>query len=113
MLPDKTRKSALLTKRELDWVSGNTEGISKSFEYKLKSTIRKKIQTFIEIELPYLSRSGLFPNIPYAPQINPTDMCLGKAKVLGPNPSQGLPLLETKSEMSSNDITSSLPKTVS
>ena len=89
MLPDKTRKSALLTKRELEWVSGNTESISKSFEYKLKSTIRKKIQTFIEIELPYLSRSGLFPNIPYAPQINPPDICLGKAKVLGPNPSQG------------------------
>jgi hypothetical protein len=55
MLPDKTRKSALLTKRELDWVTGKTESISKSFEYKLKSTIRKKIQTFIEIELPYLS----------------------------------------------------------
>ena len=88
----KTRKSALLTKRELDWVSGNIESISKTFEYKLKSTIRKKIQTFIEIELPYLSRSGLFPNIPFATQINPTDMCLGKAKVLGPNPSQGLPL---------------------
>jgi hypothetical protein len=95
MLPDKTRKSALLTKRELDWVSGNTEGISKSFEYKLKSTIRKKIQTFIEIELPYLSRSGLFPDITFA-QINPQDMSLGKAKVLGPNPSQGLPLFRNE-----------------
>jgi hypothetical protein len=89
MRTDKTRKSALLTKRELDWVSGKTESISKSFEYKLKSTIRKKIQTFIEIELPYLSRSGLFQNIPFASQINPPDMCLGKAKVLGSNPSQG------------------------
>ena len=90
MLSGKTRKSALLTKRELDWVSGNTENMSKSFEYKLKSTIRKKIQTFIEIELPYLSRNGLFPAISFAPQINPQDMSLGKAKVLGPNPSQGL-----------------------
>jgi hypothetical protein len=84
MLPDKTRKSALLTKRELDWVSGNTKSISKSFEYKLKSTIRKKIQTFIEIDYPYLSRSGLFPNIPFVPQINTADMSLGKAKALIP-----------------------------
>jgi hypothetical protein len=94
-------KPALLTKTERDWVSGRYEKpVSKSYVYKMRSTIRKKLQTFKESELPLLFKSGLFPeltnNIEIEPwtgswprQINNYNSNLGKAKVLGPNPSQG------------------------
>ena len=35
-------KSALLTRTELDWLSGRTQNVSKSFEYKMKSMVRKR-----------------------------------------------------------------------
>ena len=106
-------KSALLTRTELEWLSGRTENISKSFEYKMKSIIRKKMQFFNEIELPLILRCGLFLSaneLPsssaryYGPLEEKTyagpneefpmndNSRLGKAKVLGPNPIQGLPL---------------------
>ena len=52
-------KSALLTRSEFEWLSGRTETISKSFEYKMKSIIRKKMRIFNEIELPLILRCGL------------------------------------------------------
>ena len=106
-------KSALLTKTESEWLSGRTKNISKSFEYKMKSIIRKKMQIFNEIELPLILRCGLIPSAnelssslanyygrleerthEEAQEGFPMDdnSSLGKAKVLGPNPSQGLPL---------------------
>jgi hypothetical protein len=106
-------KSALLTRTELDWLSGRTHNVSKSFEYKMKSMVRKKMQIFNKIELPLILRCGLFPSsyeFPspptrhYGPPEEKThsgpneefptkdNSSLGKAKVLGPNPSQGLPL---------------------
>ena len=51
---------ALLTRGELDWLSGKSQGISKSFEYKMKSTLRKKIRTFLDTELPLLVKNDLF-----------------------------------------------------
>jgi hypothetical protein len=51
---------ALLTRGELDWLAGKSQGISKSFEYKLKSTLRKKIRTFLDTELPLLVKNDLF-----------------------------------------------------
>jgi hypothetical protein len=51
-------KSALLTRTELDWLSGRTQNISKSFEYKMKSMVRKKMQIFNKIELPLILRFG-------------------------------------------------------
>ena len=91
---------ALLTRRELDWLLGKTGDMSKSFEYKVKSSLRKKIQTFIEIELPLLLKNGLFPitNDSFPPLTNYQlrdgisiygNSGLGKAKVHGPNPGQG------------------------
>jgi len=106
-------KSALLTKTELEWLSGRTQNISKSFEYKMKSNVRKKVQIFNQIELPLILRCGLFPpaNELHSPPANyylpqeekahveteeefsrNDNSSLGKAKVMGPNPSQGLPL---------------------
>ena len=66
-------------------------------EYKVKSSLRKKIQTFIEIELPLLLKNGLFPitNDSFPPLMNYQlrdgisiygNSGLGKAKVPGPNP---------------------------
>ena len=53
---------ALLTRKERDWLLGKLD-LSKSYEYRLKSTIKKKLQTFIHAELPLLFKSGLFPEL--------------------------------------------------
>jgi hypothetical protein len=90
--------SALLTRTELDWLSGRTETLSKSFQYKMKSIIRRKMQIFYDVELPLILRSRLFPALNdeltsiLSPQNNSIDASLGKAKVPGPNPGQGLPI---------------------
>jgi hypothetical protein len=55
MLSDiEATSTGLLTRRELEWLLGKTGSISKSFEYKIKSSLRKKVQGFVELELPLL-----------------------------------------------------------
>ena len=49
-------KPSLLTKTEIDWLSGETQ-LSKSYEYKIKS----KLRALYEFELPLILKSGLFP----------------------------------------------------
>jgi hypothetical protein len=44
---------ALLTRKERDWLLGKTD-VSKPYEYRLRSSIRKKIQILTDIELPDL-----------------------------------------------------------
>ena len=56
---------ALLTRKERDWLLGNLD-LSKSYEYRLKSSIKKKIQTFVNLELPLLIRNNLI--ISYEPE---------------------------------------------
>ena len=56
---------ALLTGKERDWLLGNLD-LSKSYEYKLKSKIKKKIQTFVNLELPLLIKNNLI--ISYEPE---------------------------------------------
>ena len=51
-------KPTFLTKTELEWLLGN-KSMSKSFDYKLKSTIKKKIDKFINFELPLLIQNQL------------------------------------------------------
>ena len=51
---------SLLSKSEVQFLRGNKE-ISKSYEYKLKSIIKKKLANLIEKELPLLD--SLFPNL--------------------------------------------------
>jgi hypothetical protein len=53
---------ALLTKKERDWLLRKLD-LSKSYEYRLKSSIKKKLQTFMHAELPLLFKSGLFPEL--------------------------------------------------
>ena len=49
---------ALLTRKERDWLLEKLD-LSKSYEYRLKSSITKKIQTFINLELPLLIKNNL------------------------------------------------------
>ena len=53
-------KPSLLTKTEIDWLSGKTH-LSKSYEYKIKSIIKSKLKALSEFELPLILNSGLFP----------------------------------------------------
>jgi hypothetical protein len=83
----------------------------------MKSIIRKKMQIFNEIELPLILRCGLFLSaneLPsssawyYGPLEEKThaghneefpmndNTSLGKAKVPGPNPGQGLPIFRKR-----------------
>jgi hypothetical protein len=52
-------KLSLLTRSELDWLLGNNVIVSKSYQYKMKSSIRRKLQTFFNLELPLLQKSGI------------------------------------------------------
>ena len=51
-------KPTLLTPTELEWLLGN-KLLSKSFEYKIKSTIKKKINKFLNFELPLLIQNEI------------------------------------------------------
>ena len=80
---------ALLTRKERDWLLGKLD-LSKSYEYKLKSSIKRKIQTFVNLELPLLIKKNFI--ISHDPESLGTgfgngnyydNSSLGKAKVLG------------------------------
>jgi hypothetical protein len=108
-----SEKLGLLTRKEKDWLLGNIN-LPKSYEYRLRSGIRKKLRILIEVELPLLSRSGLLDICSNRYYYHPKELherwtglgngnyydnsSLGKAKVLGPNPSQGLPLFRKQSQ---------------
>ena len=53
-------KPSLLTKTEIEWLSGKTH-LSKSYEYKIKSIIKRKLKALSEFELPLILNSALFP----------------------------------------------------
>ena len=53
---------ALLTKTEIEWLMNNLK-ISKAYEYRIKSDIRKKLKTFTELEIPFLMKKGIIDNI--------------------------------------------------
>jgi hypothetical protein len=48
---------ALLTRSEIDWLLGNKE-VSKLYERKLRYSIKKKIETLTELEIPLLAGRG-------------------------------------------------------
>jgi hypothetical protein len=80
---------ALLTRRERDWLLGNID-ISKPYGYRLKSGIKKKIQTFFNVELPLLVKNNLItPDEPesrrlgFGDETYSNNSSLGKAKVPG------------------------------
>jgi hypothetical protein len=71
----------LLSKSELLWLLGDIK-VSKSFEYKIKSSIKKKIQTLTELELPLLAKNNFFSHNYY---YNEIDDGLGRDLELGPS----------------------------
>ena len=84
-------KPSFLTKTELDWLL-STKQISKSFEYKIKSKIKRKIEKFLIFELPLLIQNEILDKRLIQSIIdNPYSILpfLGKEKVAGSNPAQG------------------------
>jgi hypothetical protein len=75
-------KPVLLSKSELHWLLGNIN-VSKSFEYKIKSSIKRKIQTLTELELPLLVKNN-FVNDDYNHEIGNDDGRLGRDLESGP-----------------------------
>ncbi len=51
-------KPALLTRSEIEWLLGKKE-VSKSYEYYLKHSIKEKLHTLTELELPLLNEKGM------------------------------------------------------
>jgi hypothetical protein len=48
---------ALLTRKKRDWLLGKLD-LPKSYEYRLKGSIKRKIQTFVNLELRLLIKTG-------------------------------------------------------
>src|SRR5215208_1271110 len=48
---------ALLTRSEIEWLLGNKR-VSKLYERKIRHSIKKKIQTLAELEIPLLTHRG-------------------------------------------------------
>ena len=53
---------ALLTRTEINWLLGNVK-VSKPYEYRIKSDIRKKIKTFTDLELPLLLKQRIIDSL--------------------------------------------------
>ena len=71
---------ALLSNFELHWLLGDVN-VSKSFEYKIKSSIRRKIQILTELELPLLIENNFFATDDY----DKVDDDLGRDLESGPH----------------------------
>ena len=100
-------KSILFSKSEINYIL-NCKVLSKSFEYKIKSTIKRKINKLLYFELPLLIENGLIEKQMIESLISNTsiniDMLprLGKEKVAGSNPAQGF---DSSLQVPSNKIT--------
>jgi len=70
----------MLSKAEIQYLQGQ-KAVSKTFEYKLNHSIKKKVNHFINKELPLLEAHQLLDLI--------SIKTLGKAKVAGSIPAQG------------------------
>lgn len=58
MTSNNSHELSLLSKTELEWLLGNKR-LSKSFEYKIKSIVKKKIDQFLNFELPLLIQNQI------------------------------------------------------
>ena len=75
-------KSVLLKQSEINYIL-NSKVLSKSFEYKIKSQLKKKISKFLNNEFPLLLQSGLIDVNHLQVSINNNNMLpnLGKSQV--------------------------------
>ncbi len=73
---------SLLSKSEIQFLKGQKR-VSKSYEYKFKSILKKKLSNLVDNDLPLLS--SLFPNLLDLTKIG-KDMSPLKATIPGSNP---------------------------
>jgi hypothetical protein len=52
---------ALLTRTEIEWLLDRVK-VSKAYQYRIKSDIKKKLKTFTELEIPLLIDKGIIDN---------------------------------------------------
>jgi hypothetical protein len=88
MINNHSHEVALLTKTELEWLMRNRP-LSKSFEYKNKSMIKKKVDRFLKYELPLLIQNKILDKHMIQENLHNLLLILGKEKVAGSNPAQG------------------------
>jgi hypothetical protein len=88
MINNHSHEVALLTKTELEWLMRNRP-LSKSFEYKNKSMIKKKVDRFLKYELPLLIQNKILDKHMIPENLHNLLLILGKEKVAGSNPAQG------------------------
>ena len=77
---------SLLSKTEVQYLQGQ-KVVSKSYEYKLRSIIKKKVATLLDQELPLIS--SLFPNLNLTK--NSKERSPLKATIPGSNPGRSIP----------------------
>ena len=79
------RKTMLLSNSEFEYLQ--RKQFSKSFEYKIKSQLKKKITIFLENEFPLLLKSGLITSNDLLPFVNNNNNCskLGKEQLKYPS----------------------------
>ena len=96
----------LLSKTELKWLRGEIN-VSRLFEYQIRSRIKKKVQTLIDLELPLLIQTDF---INYSNNTEPgRDLETGTTKTMAKAlvrqrsrvqiPAKAYPFLETEEEM--------------
>ena len=79
---------SLLSKSEIQFLQGQKQ-VSKSYEYELKSIIKKKISNLLDKELPLLSQ--LFPNLDLTKNGKQTSPL--KTTIPGSNPGRSISVL--------------------
>jgi hypothetical protein len=92
-------KPVLLSKSELQLLLGNVK-FSKPFEYKMKNSIKRKIQTLTELELPLLIKNNFFVSSYYGID---DDDGLGRDSEPGP-PRQSLSMNSSLVRQRSRDL---------
>jgi hypothetical protein len=62
-------KTSILTTSELEWLTGNKQ-VSKIYEYRIRSDIKKKILIFQQLELPLLEQHGFLKDLSIFTQLS-------------------------------------------
>ena len=62
-------KTSILTSSEVEWLTGKKK-VSKAYEYRIRSDIKKKIQIFQHLELPLLVQNGFLDELSVFTQLS-------------------------------------------
>ena len=85
---------SLLSKAEIQYLRGQKQ-LSKSYEYKLKSVLKKKLASLLQTELPLVL--SLFPHLS---NLTKNSKCMSplKATIPGSNPGRSILCLEKEAQ---------------